>query len=94
MRLKAEEIATLKKSLAELSQEARLYLFGSRVDDTKRGGDIDLLVVSQILKKKDLRKIRLDFFEKFGEQKIDIILDDGKFEDPFVQIIKKEAIEL
>ena len=46
MRLTVNEITLLKEKLALLSREAKLYLFGSRVDDSKRGGDIDLLVVS------------------------------------------------
>ena len=71
MRLSNEEINLLKSSLYRLSKEAKLYLFGSRTDDTKRGGDIDLLVISKELTKKHLRGLRLDFFQQFGEQKID-----------------------
>lgn len=37
MRLKNEEVSVLKNKLKSLSAEAKLYLFGSRVDDTKRG---------------------------------------------------------
>ena len=55
MRLSSNEINTLKHKLYELSTEAKLYLFGSRVDDTKNGGDIDLLLVSDKLTKKDIR---------------------------------------
>ena len=78
MRLTNDEVNTLKASLSMLSKTAQLFLFGSRVDDTKRGGDIDLLVVSSELTLRDLRKIKFDFFDNFGEQKIDIVLDDGK----------------
>ncbi|MGQ9644819.1 MAG: nucleotidyltransferase domain-containing protein, partial [Ignavibacterium sp.] len=77
MRISKEEIELLRKVLSELDSEARIYLFGSRVYDEKKGGDIDLLVVSKILARKDLRKIKREFFNKFGEQKIDIVLDDG-----------------
>ena len=94
MRLTPEEQATLKQTLASLSNEAELYLFGSRTDDTKRGGDIDLLVISDRLSKSDLRKLRVKFFERFGEQKIDIVLDDGTLKDPFVKLIFNKAIPL
>jgi predicted nucleotidyltransferase len=50
-----------------------------REDDAKKGGDIDLLIVSDELTKKDLRWLRVDFFKHFGEQKIDIVLDNGEF---------------
>lgn len=94
MRLSKEEVGCLKNKLKELEESARLYLFGSRVDDSKRGGDIDLLIVSDKLTKKDLRALRVEFFKHFGEQKLDIVLDDGTMQDPFVQLIFKEAIEL
>lgn len=94
MRLSTQEILLLKNTLKKLSNSAQLYLFGSRVDDSKRGGDIDLIVVDQNLTSKDLRKLRIDFYESFGEQKIDILLDDGSFSDPFHQIAKQGAVKL
>ena len=94
MRLLNQEIYLLKETLKQISAEAKLYLFGSRVDDNKKGGDIDLLVVSNRLQKKDLRTLRIEFFKKFGEQKIDIVLDNGKFENPFNKLIFEKAILL
>ena len=47
MRLSPEQIAQIRQSAAEsFGPEARVWLFGSRVDDSKRGGDVDLLVES------------------------------------------------
>ncbi len=94
MRLYQDEITLLKHKLQELSASAQIYLFGSRVDDSKKGGDIDLLIVSNELTKKDLRFLRIEFFKKFGEQKMDIILDNGEFNDPFTRHIIKKAILL
>jgi len=94
IRLSQEEIACLKEATKRLDPEAQLYLFGSRANPHKKGGDIDLLIVSTKLKRKDLRRIRLTFYDRFEEQKIDIVLDNGKAKDPFIQIIKKEAILL
>jgi len=94
MRLSEKEIDVLKQTLYHLSSEAKLYLFGSRVDDSKRGGDIDLMIVSKDFTKKQLREFRITFFKHFGEQKLDIIVDNGSFKNPFHQIVKKEAILL
>jgi len=94
MRLTRDEIALLKQKLTSLSKEAKLYLFGSRVDDSKRGGDIDVLVVSSVLTQKDLRYLRLAFFKVFGEQKLDIVLDNGTFTNPFHKIILQKAVRL
>jgi len=77
-----------------LADDAKIYLFGSRVDDRKRGGDIDLLIISKTLTKKDLRRLRVEFCKRFGEQKIDIVLDDGQMRDPFVRLIFRQAVPL
>jgi len=94
MRLSSDEVEVLKRKLYTLSCDAKLYLFGSRVDDSKKGGDIDLLVIDNTLKKKDLRLLKIDFFKHFGEQKLDVVLDNGNFETPFVKHIFKKAILL
>ncbi|MEL5848166.1 nucleotidyltransferase domain-containing protein [Candidatus Igneacidithiobacillus taiwanensis] len=47
MRLSPEQVAQIRQTAAEsFGPEARVWLFGSRVDDRKLGGDIDLLVES------------------------------------------------
>lgn len=72
MRLTADEISNIKQSVLVLDASADVYLFGSRVDDALRGGDIDLLIKSKTMKKQDLRIIRQGFFDVFGEQKMDL----------------------
>ncbi len=42
MRLTKHEIESIKKAFQETFENGKIYLFGSRVDDTKRGGDIDV----------------------------------------------------
>lgn len=45
MRLDSQHIAAIKQLAAEqFGAGARVRLFGSRVDDAARGGDVDLLV--------------------------------------------------
>lgn len=47
MRLTAEQITAIKSIVLELCGSAvTVRLFGSRVDDNKRGGDVDLLLES------------------------------------------------
>jgi len=94
MRLTNKEINTIKGSVLALDASAHVYLFGSRVDDAKRGGDIDLLIESNSLTKQDLRKIRWQFFDIFGEQKMDLVLDTGIENQAFIHMIKPTAVQL
>ena len=55
----------------------KVYLFGSRTDDEKRGGDIDLLVRTDGVKKGFMGRIQMASKLKWllGDQKIDFIGD-------------------
>lgn len=45
MRLTPKQISAIRQCVAELAGgAAHVWLFGSRVDDNRRGGDVDLLV--------------------------------------------------
>ena len=91
MRLTNKEICNLKTSVFEFDPAAKLFLFGSRTDDTKRGGDIDILIISKIISRKEVHLIRINFFQSFGEQKLDIIVDDGTLNTPFIKLIFEKA---
>jgi predicted nucleotidyltransferase len=48
MRLNAEQTLAIRHAInAHLGEGARVWLFGSRVDDRRRGGDVDLLAEPQ-----------------------------------------------
>ncbi|MCV6608432.1 MAG: nucleotidyltransferase domain-containing protein [Campylobacterales bacterium] len=47
MRLSKKDIQIIKSTILEYIKDGKIYLFGSRVDDSKKGGDIDLLVETQ-----------------------------------------------
>ena len=45
MRLTPEQIHAIRTGVAQVAgQDARVWLFGSRVHDQERGGDVDLLL--------------------------------------------------
>lgn len=47
MRLTNDQVHTILATVGEQAgRDARVVLFGSRTDDTRRGGDIDLLIES------------------------------------------------
>ena len=80
MRLSKSEINIIKNVACEVwGDQTMIYLFGSRTDDSKKGGDIDLFVdleAEQEPKKIMLQKAeflgKLDFL--LGEQKIDLLV--------------------
>ena len=95
MRLSSFEIDTIKGAVNRFAPEAAVYLFGSRTDDTKRGGDIDLLLMSkEKLSGLCILEISDTIQQAIGEQKIDIVSAVQETEDPFVQYILPEAIKL
>ena len=93
MRLSEFEIDAIKKSIYHLDPEAEIFLFGSRADDSKKGGDIDLLILSSSLTPSDKIKIKAFLFKVLEEQKIDItIAADTK--KPFVRLALKNGVAL
>ncbi len=58
---------------------ARVRLFGSRLDDAGRGGDMDLLVeVDEVLPDRVLRAAEMEgrLMLALGERKIDVLVKD------------------
>lgn len=93
MRLSQYEIQSIKDVVYSLDSNARIYLFGSRVYDNKRGGDIDLLIVSNKLTNKDTRKVKLSLYDKIGERKIDVVIAKD-LSKPFTRVAVEEGVLL
>ena len=75
--------------------DADLYLFGSRVDDDARGGDIDLLLLSDTkIDSKKLRKFKTDFYKRYGWQKLDLVNFTRSSNDTFKAIALSDAVLL
>ena len=96
MRITDRERAAIKEIVRRADQDAKVYLFGSRTDDRLRGGDIDLLVLSERAALADKLDILSRVKEALGEQKIDLLVKNGKdaASDPFVAGIMKTAVLL
>jgi len=76
MRLSKRAINILQDNIKKSFGNVNVYLFGSRTDDTKKGGDIDLAIDSNLSKQEFRKKkslllsllARIDF-----DYKIDIV---------------------
>jgi predicted nucleotidyltransferase len=93
MRIKQEEIKTITSAILENDPLAKIYLFGSRVNDNVKGGDIDILVLSDRLTFKDKLKIKARIFKTMEDQKIDILIFKD-VSDPFVRLVMENAVML
>jgi predicted nucleotidyltransferase len=101
VRLTQQQINSIKTTAAEiLGHDARVYLFGSRTDDARRGGDIDLLVIGlqtpadrwPMLKALFLARLK----KQIGEQRIDVVFAPapGEPELPIHRIARETGIPL
>jgi len=93
MRLDIEEIKVIKSAVQAFDPSARIFLFGSRTDDSAGGGDIDLLILSSNLTFEDKIKIKSNIFYTLEEQKIDIVIARD-LENPFVRLAFNSGVPL
>jgi len=81
MRLTSQEIEAIKRITKNIfGKEASVSLFGSRVDDMKKGGDIDLLIKCPDKNKYTIEnKVRFlaELKQEIGDQKIDVVFDNN-----------------
>lgn len=76
-----------------------LWIFGSRVNDQKRGGDIDLYVETQLDNEQAI-KSKFSFLrivkDRIGDQKIDMVLNilTINSSQPIYKIARAEGIQL
>ena len=98
MRLTAEQAEVIRIAVHEVyGEDSLLWLFGSRVDDERRGGDIDLLVRPDTSGGYALMdKIRLlgKLERGLGERKIDIVIETPDDQRPIVKIAHETSIRL
>ncbi len=89
MRLTEKEISAIKKNISRFDAQAKIYLFSSRVNDAAKGGDIDILVISDKIGFVEKIKIRTGIFNEIEEQKLDLVVKKD-FTDVFVQMIEPD----
>jgi len=97
MRLSQDQISAILKTKAQFFPKAKIYLFGSRIDDTRSGGDIDLYILSETDIIDGVKK-RIDFLvmlkSLIGDQKIDVVLAQHSQNRLIDRIARKEGILL
>lgn len=93
MRLDAKTRDIIKTEVAaQLGADAVVRLFGSRVDDAQRGGDIDLLIEPRKTLASRVQtecNLAASLYIKLGGRKVDVLI-----KDPLkpAQVIHEQAI--
>ena len=96
VRLSDEEIRAIKETAREVfGENTKVYLFGSRADPNRKGGDIDLYIVPE--DKSNLFDKELQFLTKLkiklGDQKIDVVIHEDE-KRPIEREARRTGIEL
>ena len=86
MRLSKKEIRFLKEKILQYFPDAKIYIFGSILNDNVKGGDVDIFIITD--KEKDFEKVSFLKFEleNYLLRKVDLI-----FHKDFNLLIEKEA---
>ena len=99
MRLTPTQIDTIKQTVTgTFGEDAGVWLFGSRVDDNKRGGDIDLLIcpradtADQLFSKEIRFLVQLE--RQLGERKIDVVIETPHDTRPIVAIAHATGVKI
>ena len=100
MRLTPPQIEAIKQEAEHyFGPGVEVWLFGSRVDDSKKGGDIDLYLRPIVNDAAQLAKARFTFLarlkQRIGDQKIDLVLQRAGDEDLPIHVqAKQQGVKL
>ncbi|MGL1890193.1 MAG: nucleotidyltransferase domain-containing protein [Spirochaetaceae bacterium] len=74
MRVSKRIIKTLVNAINTYFDDVNIYLFGSRVDDSKRGGDIDIAIDTNI-SSAEFKKKRIEVITYLAIRDFDLKVD-------------------
>jgi predicted nucleotidyltransferase len=99
MRLTQDQVASIKQTAhAVLGEGARVVLFGSRVDDAKKGGDIDLVFETDHAvtnRATTLGALYVALIRQLGDRKIDVLLKDSATAPaPVFEMARQTGVQL
>lgn len=89
MRLDKDQRAFIVSTLENIFGSVKIYLFGSRLNDDKKGGDIDLFVIAEENSNLFEKKIKaLSQLERILHKPVDLVLHKN-----FEREIEKEILK-
>ncbi len=95
MRLTASEVTAIREEIGRVDPSAEVYLYGSRVDDKARGGDIDLLVISEAVGFREMLRLRTRILDRIGWQQLDLVVRRrDQVTEPLAAVAQETGIKL
>jgi len=95
MRLSVHDLSAIREETARMDPQAEIFLYGSRTDDAARGGDIDLLVVSDALGFREVLQLRRAILDRIGWQQLDLVVRrSDQLNEPLVKVARETGIKL
>lgn len=103
MRLTPQQTETIKNlTCRHFGEDAVVWLFGSRIDDTRKGGDYDFLIETSIdqpdaiIEQKIALLAELRSSAPFEDEKIDMIVKrrNSSFEMPVYETVREQGVRL
>jgi predicted nucleotidyltransferase len=95
MRLTDEQVNAICQEIRQSDPAAEIYLHGSRTDDAAKGGDIDLLVVSDKVGFQDALDLRIRILDRIGWQQLDLLVRrPDEMSEPFAALARQTGIKL
>ena len=96
MRVSKDIAAIIRETAAEIFG-APVRLFGSRLDDNARGGDIDLYIETEFCAEEaETRRLRMlaRLARRLGDRKIDLVVRTPDGELPIHDVAHREGVLL
>jgi len=95
MRLANTEVQAIREEIRRVDAAAEIYLYGSRADDSHRGGDIDLLVVSDQLGFREVLRLRRAILDRIGWQQLDLLVRRrNQLTEPLAVVAREAGVKL
>ena len=99
MRLTETRKNIIKSQIAVcFGSQARIWLYGSRVDDQMRGGDIDLYIETRLSKAEAFQQeqqLYVALQRELGEQRIDIVThSEGMMLQPIHEAALRTGVQI
>lgn len=101
MRLSQLQVDVICASAVKnFGQSAHVWLFGSRIDEQSKGGDIDLYIEPEIQEPAELVDAKLHFLlelhKQLGQQKVDVVIRRADFKEdlPIFRIARETGVQL